>query len=309
MPYGGAAYPWRAAVELDLDVEVSARVLDAQRSAAARRDQQLVPDGAVEQRGRDDADRAEHADRRVRADRVEGVERASADHPSGARCGDQGDLGNGGAGDIAEAHELAGLDPQRLDAIGGRILVTGTAEVGSAGDGDRHPVVDARHREPVDLVDEPAGGQQAAADRTFRIGEVQRHRGRGPGNAGNRGVARVVDPPAGCGERRDRASAGVDHADPHARALRPRGDDAPLHGELPDGGQQVAAGLAVGHGGRVDADLQEQVVDVAVRLGRARHDGHLAGHRLGTADAVDLGRVRAAHDPQQEPVPLGRVGG
>jgi hypothetical protein len=89
----------------------------------------------------------------------------------------------------------------------------------------------------------------------------------------------------------------------------PGGDEAALDGELPDGGQQVAAVLAVRHGRGVNADLQEQVVDVVVGLGRRGHHGGLAGHRLGAAEPVDLPRVGAAHDPQQQVVANGWVGG
>ena len=47
------------------------------------------------------------------------------------------------------------------------------------------------------------------------------------------------------------------------------------------------------------ADLREQVVDVAVRPARRRHDRHLAGQRAAAADAVDLQQVRRADGADQ----------
>src|SRR5690606_1651295 len=56
------------------------------------------------------------------------------------------------------------------------------------------------------------------------------------------------------------------------------------------------------------ADLEEQVVDVRVRVAGGGHHRHLAGEGVRAADAVDLARVRGPHDAQQQVVPLGRVG-
>ena len=85
------------------------------------------------------------------------------------------------------------------------------------------------------------------------------------------------------------------------------GDEAALDGERPDAGEQVAAGLRVADGRGVDADLQEQVVDVDPFGRRGRHDRDLAGERVGAADAVDLARVGRSHDPQQQVVARCRV--
>ena len=61
--------------------------------------------------------------------------------------------------------------------------------------------------------------------------------------------------------------------------------------------------------GLVHAELQEQVVDVGVGVLRRADDGDLAGQRGGAAEPVDLARVGRAHQPQQQVVAGGRVGG
>jgi hypothetical protein len=82
-----------------------------------------------------------------------------------------------------------------------------------------------------------------------------------------------------------------------------------LDRERPDAGEDVAAALGVGHHRAVDKDLQEQVVDVGARPLQAPDDRHLGRQWVGPADAVDLARIGAAHDAQQEGVALGRRGG
>jgi hypothetical protein len=138
-------------------------------------------------------------------------------------------------------------------------------------------------------------------------------------DAGDGRAAAVVDFAAGRGEGRDGDRAGVDQPHADGGALRPGGDEPPLDGELPDAGEEVAAGLAVGNGRFFDTDLKEEVIDVVARLGGFRlggfrlggfrEDGDLAGDRLRAAEAVDLARIGGAHDPQQQVVAGGRVGG
>ena len=71
---------------------------------------------------------------------------------------------------------------------------------------------------------------------------------------------------------------------------------------LPQFGVTSTFGLSI-------ADLAEQKIDVAIGPLRPRHDGDLARQRMGAADAVDLARIRRAHDRQEQRVARGRIGG
>ena len=86
-------------------------------------------------------------------------------------------------------------------------------------------------------------------------------------------------------------------------------EQAALEGERGHTGEEVAAVLAIADEPFADADLEEQVVEVDARpssvLGATI--GHLAGERVGAADAVDLARVGRAHDPQQQFVAFDRI--
>ena len=259
---------------------------------------------------------AEHADRLVHTVRDE---RAGAQVAAVARRRDERDLGDTGAGDVAEVHHRPGREADRLDAgaqLGVRLellrrLVAGDADVGGAQHDDRHAVVDQRDLDAVDHVDAVAGRQQRAARAAGDAVEVELDRGGRARHAVDRGVAGVVGQPAVERERGGGEAVGVDHEDPHRRRVRLRvgGDEPALDRERPDAGQQVAAVLLVGDDRLVDEDLQEQVVDVGVgAIGRADHRD-LAGQRVGAADPVDLARVGRAHDPHQQLVALRRVGG
>jgi hypothetical protein len=153
------------------------------------------------------------------------------------------------------------------------------------------------------------GRQQGAGGRPLRprallpIVEGQHHRGGRPRHPGDRGLAVVVDGAVRPGEGGGGHAAGVDHVDPDRRL----GRQAPLDRERAHAGQQVAAVLPVRDGGRIDADLQEQVINVGVRPIRTTDDGHLGGQRMRPADAVDLPGVGTAHDAQQQVVPFGRI--
>ena len=89
--------------------------------------------------------------------------------------------------------------------------------------------------------------------------------------------------------------------------LGARLDQAALDRERADPSQDVPAVLLVGDGRLVHAQLQEEVVDVGVAAVRWRDDRDLGGQRVGTAEPVDLQRMAAAHDPQQQGVPLLRL--
>jgi hypothetical protein len=74
-----------------------------------------------------------------------------------------------------------------------------------------------------------------------------------------------------------------------------RVDEAAFHGERTDPGEEIPTVLAVGDLGLVDADLQEEIVDIGIGPAGRRDDGHLAGQRMSAADAVDLACVGRAH--------------
>ncbi|MDH6590128.1 hypothetical protein M2165_000017 [Variovorax sp. TBS-050B] len=77
----------------------------------------------------------------------------------------------------------------------------------------------------------------------------------------------------------------------------------------PRGRGNVAADDLVAHGGLIDADLHEGVVDVRVRARRRSDDGALAGQDVGAAEAIDLTHIGTAEQRQQKPQARLVIGG
>ena len=271
------------------------------------RDAGVVPHGAVEQHGRRDADRAEHADGLVHPHRDEGP---GADGPAVGGRGDQRDLRDGGLAHVAEAHRLAGFQPQPPHLVAqpgvglkfGDRFVSGAAQAARGHHHDRHAIVHAGHRDAVEDVADMPGGQHAPAALPV-FGEGQHDRRRRTWHPVNRGIPVVADRPAPHRKARRREAAGVDHPYPDRRTRR----QAPFDRERADPGEQVAAVLPAGNRGLVDTDLQEQVIDVRIRPNGAGDHRHLGGQRVRAADPVDLPGVRAPHDPQQQIIPFSRI--
>ena len=78
-----------------------------------------------------------------------------------------------------------------------------------------------------------------------------------------------------------------------------RGDQALLDRERRHAREHVAAVGPRVDRALADADLREQVVEVAAGLGRARDDGDLAVERAAAAHAVELQRVGRADGADQ----------
>src|SRR6185437_10563417 len=105
------------------------------------------------------------------------------------------------------------------------------------------------------------------------VGEREADRRRRPGHTVDGDITCVLDLTSWGTERGGGDAVGVDHPDPHPAAVRVDRDQPAFDGERSDPGEEVAAVLAVGHLGLVDRNLQEQVVDVGVRVVRRGDDG------------------------------------
>jgi hypothetical protein len=148
----------------------------------------------------------------------------------------------------------------------------------------------------VDLVEGFAGGEErAGAGQHLDPDRIAR-----PGYAVDGSRTAVDGRSAAGGERSDCGIAGVDQADANAGLAAVRLDQAPLDGEGADACQEIAAGLRRRHAGVVDSHLEEQIVDVDLSGGRPRDDGNLAREGMGAPDAVDLTRVGAPHDAEDQ---------
>ncbi len=101
--------------------------------------------------------------------------------------------------------------------------------------------------------------------------------------------------------------AGVDVVDAHLGPRILRLHQPTLDGIRAHGCQHVAAVRGRIHHLLLHPDLGEQIVHVGVRPARAVDDGHLAGQRVATADAVDLQRMARAHHFQQQAIAFGGV--
>ena len=166
-----------------------------------------------------------------------------------------------------------------------------------------------RHLDAFDDVDDVARWQQCAARRAGRVLEVEPDRGRGAGHAGDGAIAVVHGHAVTHRERRGGDSTGVQHANAHDGLGALGGHEAPFDGEGADTGEEVAAVLLIGDERFVHTDLEEEVVDVGGVVARRAHDGDLRRERMGATDAVDLARVGAPHDTQQQVVALRGVDG
>ncbi len=144
-------------------------------------------------------------------------------------------------------------------------FVAGDAEVGGPGHDDRHAVVDAGDLDAIDDVQHAAGRQQCAGGRARGISEQQADRRGGAGDAGDRGTEPPYSgTPPGVAKVGGNDAAGVHHPDAGCGGLRAGLDQPALGRERADSGQDVPAVLLVGDRRLLDAELQEQVVDVGV---------------------------------------------
>ena len=145
-----------------------------------------------------------------------------------------------------------------------------------------------------------AGREKFAGLAASRIEERQLHRRCRTRHTIDGGVALVTDLGIRC------VHVGVDKgpcvyvANAHTGAARCAFDQALFDGERADGAQHVAAvGRAVDPALR-NHHLNEQVVNVCVRVQRRADNRHLAGLRAATADSVDLQLVAGAHQVEQQ---------
>ena len=121
---------------------------------------------------------------------------ADGDGAAGSGCGHQHRLGDDALGDVAHAHQRAGLAADRLQAgeevaVGvelGRALVAGLAEIAGAHQHHRHRHVDAGGLEPAIRSRASAGRQQAAGLGAGGVEEAEQDRGGGAGHAVDGGV-------------------------------------------------------------------------------------------------------------------------
>ena len=217
-------------------------------------------------------------------------------------------LGNDAVGHVAQTHRLAG------GAGAAPRCARAAPRSASSSAGASRPV---RPRSPARMITSGIAasmqvtstpsimsmrlpvGKQRTGDRAPGIEEVQADRRRRAGHAVDAGLAVVGDAPAGGQHRHVDARARVDVEHAHRGLAVPRRHQPLLDREGADAREHVAA-----VGPRVDrlladADLGEQVVDVAARLRGLRDDRDLAGQRAAAADAVDLQQVGRADRADQ----------
>ena len=290
--------------EVEEDLRRAARVLD--QEAAVRRQRAPAPAAGLP-RCRQAVATVTAASTPIEAWTRCGMKLRVAIAPPARGGGDQHHLRHRLRRDVAEVHQRAGLQADRLDpglqrGIGlERLagLVAGGADVGGAR--GRRRACRCRSACRRRRRSRRRRCRSAAARRSHRAGDVLEHQRDGGGGAGH-----AVD-----GGGRRRRSPGRPASRPCAVATspvltmwmrdrgrrRPRRHQAALDGGGADAGEDVAAGLGVGDdrpGRRRPAGRDSR------RRRPARVDGasdrDLGGQRVGAADAVDLPRVGRAHD-------------
>ena len=116
----------------------------------------------------------------------------------------------------------------------------------------------------LEEVEDVAGGEERARDRTARVEEFQIHRGAGARYAGNRGFPFDGRTPVLHREPRPDELAGVGVVDDHDAFRSARFDHPLVHREGSDGRRHVPAVAAPVDLGTVHCDLAERVVHVRV---------------------------------------------
>ncbi len=84
-------------------------------------------------------------------------------------------------------------------------------------------------------------------------------------------------------------------------------NESTLCGKLHHSRQNVSAVLSIGDNWLIDKHLQKKIVDIGIGPIRAGDHRYFAREGVGAADAVDLARVRRAHDLQQKGIALRNV--
>ena len=216
-------------------------------------------------------------------------------------------------GDVAEVHQRAAGQPDRLQPrlqalirVQRRaVFLSADPHIGGGEDHAGHSVVDHRYGDAFDLIFRITGRQQCAAARPCRIAEGEGDRRGGARHPvddrvpviGGRAVWRL--------HRRGGDLAGVLHVDRHRRFGARRPDQSAFDGERPHPGEDIAAVLAVGDQRPVDRDLKEEVIHIDAWPFRPFHHRDLGGQRVRPAHAVDLARVGRSHHAHQKTVPVG----
>ena len=220
---------------------------------------------------------------------------------------DQHGFGHDAGGHIAQAHQMTSGDAQHFQALQQRLVrvqfdrrfASAHPEVTGAHDHQGHGRVDAGEFGAVDDIDAASGRKHRPGHCAPGIQEVQPDGRSRAGHAVDAGIAEVGDTSAGRLHRHIDARPGVDVEHPRGRRALGGGDQALFDRERHDAGEHVAAVRPCVHRTLADADLREQVVDVAAGFGRARHDGHLAVQRAAAAHAVELQQVRRTDGADQ----------
>ena len=289
-------------------------MLNAEQRRSAWRDlRHALRDGSRKQTGAGHAHRAKYADRRVAAVRDKG---AAADGAAVSRLGDQGHLGHRALADVAKLHQRPGLQANRLQATFKRVviiqlfarLIAGATEVARAQQDHRHTVIDAGHLNAVKTVTNPAGRQQRPAAGAGDIKKMEQDRAGAARHAIDTTLADVVDPVGIAGDLCHRQLPRVLHINTHPSERRIVANQPTLDGERANGGENIAAVLAVIHGGRRHVHLGKQIVHIGVRPCGAADNRHFTGQRIGAADPVNLPGIRRAHHRQQHRITLHRIG-
>ena len=182
--------------------------------------------------------------------------------------------------------------------------MAGFAEVTGAHEHGRHADVEAGCGNTVEGVAGVAGRQVVAG---FAAGDVLEMQVDGRCRAGHAGDARVALVTYFAARRANglqHRGAGVDVMHAHlgfAVAAVRCAYQAALQRKHADRAQQVAASRLVIDERRVDHDLNEFVIDIDAGPRRTTDQRDFAGDKRAAADAVDLARMRRAHDAQQQP--------
>ena len=237
-------------------------------------------DRAFNHTGGRDRNGAKNADRLVN---TMGNEGAGGDHAAVPRGRDQRDFRHALGGDITQIHQGASLQTDslhsrlerriRLQSFGR--LIARHAKISRPHDNHRHAVVNQGDLDAVDLVNGGARGQERAARGSGHIQKIDRNGGGGSRHAVNARLAFIFHLAAGRLDMGDGNAGGVEHVDADRRDAVLGIDQAVLDGVGADSGQKIAAVLLVGDEALFREDLQEQIVDIRIRMLRPRDDRNL----------------------------------
>ncbi|MNC31880.1 hypothetical protein D3C75_802160 [compost metagenome] len=181
-----------------------------------------------------------------------------------------------------------------------RTFIAALTQLASFDDHHRHRHVDAGHWNTVDQILRLPSREKLAGLAARSIQEGELHRSSGTRHTIDGGVTFIADLPTGRLYLGVHKSARVEVANTHTCQVFGGFYQPLLDGERANGAKHVAAIRRGVDSTLGDHDLNEQIVDIRLRMQRRADDRHLAGLWATATNAVNFQFMPRAHEVEQQ---------